>query len=451
MKLRKPIWTEGLFITQHHLQQQDRYHESFTAHWFRSTLAYDFGLTELAVDERALEAGQFRVRQVAGILPNGLPFVCGERFQDGPPPRAVDTAFTPQMKSLAIHLGLPHETDNAANVDLEGSPMALTRLIADQTRTVDVNSGTNEHQVTCARPNLKVLIGNEAREAYDSIQIAELVRNPTGALVLRDTFVPPVFKIGASPFLMAGFRRVLTSMATRQRGLADSRRRRTAAVVDFAASDAAKFWMLNALNEAIPEVAHLLDQGTMHPDQAYIVLGRLIGRLCTFAVDGDPTTIPKFNYLNLGGTFEPMFVRALNLLDTIIAERYVQIPLQRREDGMHLGQIQDPTVLRYEFYLGVSGSMPEGEMRDVVPRLSKIASWQQISALLNGAVNGARLQLEFHPPGALPLRPGLVLFKVQKTPEYWSDIQGTGTIAIYHPPSPGATEFSLYAVDPQNL
>jgi predicted component of type VI protein secretion system len=24
----KPIWTEGLLISQHHFQQQDRYHES---------------------------------------------------------------------------------------------------------------------------------------------------------------------------------------------------------------------------------------------------------------------------------------------------------------------------------------------------------------------------------------------------------------------------------------
>ena len=49
------------------------------------------------------------------------------------------------------------------------------------------------------------------------------------------------------------------------------------------------------------------------------------------------------------------------------------------------------------------------------------------------------------------MRPGVSFFRVQNTPEYWPDIQGTGTIAIYHPLPKEAVELSLYAVDPENL
>ncbi|MGC4068825.1 MAG: type VI secretion system baseplate subunit TssK [Polyangiaceae bacterium] len=79
----------------------------------------------------------------------------------------------------------------------------------------------------------------------------------------------------------------------------------------------------------------------------------------------------------------------------------------------------------------------------------KIASWSQIGPLLSSAVNGVRLELEYRPPGALPVKPGVVFFRVQRTPDFWPDIQGTGTIALYHPLGAGV-ELALYAVDAQS-
>jgi type VI secretion system protein ImpJ len=195
----------------------------------------------------------------------------------------------------------------------------------------------------------------------------------------------------------------------------------------------------------------VVDQGTTNAEDAYLILAQLIGQLCTFAVDGDPTTIPKFNYLELGDVFEPMFTRAHKLLEAVIAERYVQIPLQKREDGMYLGKIEDPQILRYEFFLAAQGSLPEAQVRERLPKLSKIASWNHIAGILGSAVNGAKLDLEYRPPGALPIKPGVIFFKVIRTPEFWADIAGTGTIAIYQPMEPSAMNLSLYAVDPQNL
>ena len=69
----------------------------------------------------------------------------------------------------------------------------------------------------------------------------------------------------------------------------------------------------------------------------------------------------------------------------------------------------------------------------------------------NAATNGAKLDLEYRPPGALPIKPGVIFFKVVRTPEYWNDIAGTGTIAIYQPIDPQGVTLHLYAVDPTNL
>lgn len=449
---RKLVWTEGLFVTQHHFQQLDRYHEQLLQDRMAAAIPFEWGVNELEIDERALASGQVKVNRLDAVLPDGTPIRVADGTDDAVPVRAIEGAFTPQMRSLEVFVALQGTQDNQANVDLEGKPAAITRYVRQQANVFDLNNGAQESPIGWARNNLRILFGEERREAFDAIRVAELVRAGTGAVVLKETHVPPCFQIRASPFLAKGFRSLLGAMTARQRTLAENRRMRTAAAIDFAASDAAKFWLLNALNTSIPVFAHLVDQGTATPEAAYLELAQLIGTLCTFAVDGDPTTIPKFNYMSLGdGVFAPMFELAMKLLNAVILERYVQIPLQKREDGMYLGKMEDPKVLRYEFFLAAQGHVPEQQVRDRLPKLLKIASWGQIGAILNSAINGARIELDYRPPGALPIKPGMTFFKVQRTPEFWGDIAGTGTIALYQPVDPNSLNLTLYAVDPQNL
>jgi type VI secretion system protein ImpJ len=450
MEPRKPVWTEGLFVTQHHFQQLDRYHEQLLDERFRAVMPLSWGIQAIEIDERALASGQLKLRELTAILPDGTPVRCSDSDGDAPPPRNIEGLFPPHLERLPVSIGIAHAKENGPNVIPEATGMHAVRFHEHTMRTTDFNLGSNEQDIAWARPVLRILVGDEAREAFDAVQVTELSRNATGGIVACDNYVPPVLQIRAAPFLMDRFRRILSAMTSRQRSLMRSRKQRTAAAIEFQASDAAKFWLLDSLNESIPVMAHLADHGTTHPEQAYLSLAQLIGRLCTLAVDGDPTTIPKFNYLRLGDTFEPMFARALTLIDAVIAERYTEIPLQRRDDGMHLGQIQDASLLRQDWFLAASGGTSEADLRDRLPKLSKVASWNQIGPLLNSALNGLRLELEYRPPGALPIKPGVVFFRVQRTTDFWPDIQGTGSVALYHPLG-NNIELSLYAVDPQSL
>jgi type VI secretion system protein ImpJ len=453
MRAKKLVWTEGLFISQHHLQQLDRYHEQLVHDRLSSSYPYSWGITEIEVDERALATGAFRLARLSGILPDGTPVLLGDGLDDAIPPRSIEAALSPQVKTLDVYVGLTQETDTATNCDLDARPGTLARYVREQGQVVDYNLGVGEQPMQFAKRNLRVFFGEERKDALDMFRVAQLTRSPAGAIILRDGFVPPALRVGASPFLMNGFTRLLEAMTAKQRSLAETRRHRTAAAVEFQASDAAKFWLLNALNLTIPPFAHIVDDGMVHPERAYLALGQLIGLLCTFAVQGDPTTIPKFNYLDLGECFGPMFQRAYTLLDAVIAEKYVEVPLQKREDGMYLGQLEDRTILRFEFFVAAraSGGVPESHVRERLPRLSKVASWNHINSILNSAVPGAKLELEYRPPGALPVRGNVVYFKLTKTPEFWNDISGTGTIAIYNPIEPDLIDLSLYAVDPANL
>lgn len=445
---RKLVWNEGLFITQHHFQQLDRYHEANLNERLRAVVPFDWGIADLEIDERALSAGQFKINRLLAVLPDGSALSLGEAG-DSLPARAIEASLGANGRTFEVYVALAQENEGQPNIELENKPGAHSRWTRVQQAVPDLNTGAGEQQVGFARPNVRILFGDERRDGFDVIRVAELARDATGAVVIKDGFIAPVLRVRSSPVLVNGLRRILAAMTTRQRALAEMRRQRNAAAVDFQASDAAKFLLLNTINQLIPVITHIVDRGTAAPEDAYLALAQLIGQLCTFTVNEDPTTIPRFNYLDLGGTFAPMFERAIAMLSTAISERYTQIALQRRDDGMYLGRIEDRDLLRQDFYLAVSGTMPEAHVRERLPRLLKVASWNHISGIMSSAVNGTRVEVDYRPPGALPLKPGITFLKLQRNGDFWNDIVSSSTIAVYQPVEPTSVEFALYAVEAQ--
>jgi type VI secretion system protein ImpJ len=444
---RKPVWTEGLFMTPQHLQQSDQYHEALLHARLHAALSYDWGITGVQFDDRALSAGQLKLVKCHGIFPDGTPFFVGDRGEDAIEARPLEGSFPAALESLDVFLAVPNPRETAANMALDPQKVSpAVRFVAAQATVPDLNTGRNDTAVSWARPNLRLVFGTEARDAYQTIRIAQLVRDRTGAIVPKPAYIPPILHVGASDRIMQGLRRVLSALIGKQKSLAEGRRLRTAASVDFQASDTAKFWMLHTMNSYIPAVSHLCDHGNAHPEQVFVTLASLIGELCTFSPDGDPTAIPKFNYLELGDVFEPIFDRLIAMITGVLAESYLIVPLEKREDGMYLGKFEDPKLPRtHELFLEAKGT-DEATLRERLPRLLKMASWSQIGYILNAAIPGVRVNIEYRPPGAIPIKPGLVYLRVDQAGDYWNDILGSGTIAIYQPIDPHKVDLRLIAV-----
>jgi type VI secretion system protein ImpJ len=444
---RKPIWTEGLFMTPQHLQQSDLYHEAMLHTRVHALAKYDWGITDVQFDERGLSAGQLKVVKCHGIFPDGTPFLIGDQGEDVVEARAIEGNFPAAIEALDVLLAVPQVREAQANTAMDPAKVGpAIRFVAQQTTVPDINTGRNEQSVTWLRGNMRLLFGTEPRDAYQTIRIAQLVRDRTGAIVLKENFCPSLLRIGGSKWIMSNMRRVLSAMVGKQKALAEGRRMRTAASVDFQASDTAKFWMLHTMNSFIPTVSHMTDHGDAHPEDLFITLASVIGELCTFSPDGDPTGLPKFNYLELTETLEPLFNQALDMIGRVLAENYIIVPLEKREDGMYLGKFDDPTVPRkHEFYLECSGS-DEGTLREKLPKLLKVASWTQIGYILNAAIPGVKCEVEYRPPGAIPVKPGLIYLRVEMNGDYWNDVLSSGTIAMYQPIDPQKVSIRLIGV-----
>ena len=143
----------------------------------------------------------------------------------------------------------------------------------------DVNSGASAEELEWARPNLRLFLGNERRDGYGVVRVAELIRQASGRAIIRDNHVPPVLHLEASAFLQSGLNRVLTVASSRQKDLAAERGQRVPGNVEFHATNAQTFWLLHTLNGVIPVLAHLMETPRAHPEELYLVLAGLVGQL----------------------------------------------------------------------------------------------------------------------------------------------------------------------------
>lgn len=440
---RKPIWTEGLLVSQHHFQQQDQYVEGLINDRVRAVSHYDWGVSELKIDERGFAANQFRLQRLRAIWPDGVSVACGEGT-DNPLPEPRDLPTEGQRIEVFVALAT---TQDAAHVSLDGS--GVRRYARDLHTVVDSNTGSAAQEIEWARPNLRILFGHERRDGFVTLRLAELVRQDNGRFVLLDTRVPSVLNLAAAPFLENGVRRVLSNVVARRGQLHGDRRGRQNAGVELHGSEVRRFLLLQTLSAAVPELNHLLDTARAHPEEAYLALVRLAGSLSCFAAEAEPLELPKFNYLELGETFETLFAIILRLVSGGTERAYTEIALEHRPDGMFIGRIVDPKLLGHEFFVAVKANMSEALVRERAPGVLKLAGWNHIYDVVKHARTGVKVAVEWSPSGALPLKPGLCFFRVAREGQYWEDIAKSATVALYLP-SDGdwaGAELALYAAD----
>lgn len=442
------VWSEGLLMSPQHMQQMDLYHERLIGSRLDALEPLNWGVMKADIDRRALESGQVRLQELRCVMPDGLVIRCESGDPELPPSRPVEGHFPHTQSVLEVYVGVPRERDGVANY-AEERQGARTRFVIATKNVPDLTGEGSALEIGFAQRNLHILFGDEPKDDFDTIKLAEVTRDASGSLAVNEPYIPPILQIEASPFIVAGMRRVLRLMATRRRSLAEAQRERGDATVEYNAGDITRFLLLNAVNTYLPVMTHLVDMPEVPPRTAYIWMVTLAGQLATFSSEFDPASLPKFNYTDLRSTFEPLFARITDLLQATVKEHYVSMTLDGREDGMYLGQLTDDRIIGCSQYLiGIRSSVNEKEVANTLPRLSKMASWGDINSILSAATPGAAVEVTYRPPPEIPVKAGVVYFNVSIDNNYWRNIATDRQVAVYlpRPFDPATTKIELMGI-----
>ncbi|MDQ3034191.1 MAG: type VI secretion system baseplate subunit TssK [Myxococcota bacterium] len=441
----KVLWTEGLLMAPQHLQQSDRYHEALVSQRLAAVSSHPWGVVRCDLDRRALADGTVRLDAFAGVLPDGGVLQIDGDHPEAPPSRPVE-GLGPERPVLEVFLALPREREGLAQLGARARYTAHARRMPDAF-TLDGEAA----EVELALRNVRFVFGHEPREDLEAIKVAEIRRESQGSYVLDETFVPPCLRIGASPALSAKLERLLGLMHTRRRALLDARRERDAQTVEADATDITRFLLLHGLSQALPALTHLAQSGDRSPRELYLRLLDLLGSLSTFSIDAS-LDAPEFEHLDLRATFQPLFTRLEQLLGNTHRESCLVLELEGRGDGLHLAQIDDRIARCDRFLLAVRTSVPAKDAAGLVPSLGKVASWQQVTQVVNAAMPGAKLEVSHRPPPEVPVKSGEIYFSIDARGPYWAEITRERAIAVFLPRPFEAqdTRVSLLALPSRN-
>ncbi len=415
-----------------HLQQQDLYHERLLGSRLDALEPLNWGVVRIEIDAQALAANQIQLNRFFGVMPDGLVLNLEPGHPELPPSRPIEAHFPAGQSALELFLAIPRERENASNL----APAAddSYRFSVEKRSVRDLTGGDQDAEVAFAKRTVLVRFGDESRDDFTSMKIAELVRDDTGGLLVSEPYIPPCLRIDASPFIIAGLKRLYGLMTNRHKALSEARRQSSKSTVEFAAPDVTRFLLLATINGFMPVIKHMIELGDLGPRAAYLALCQLAGQLSTFSVDADPTGIPRFSHTDLRSTFETLFARLVYLLQATVEEHCITLPLQPRADGVHLARFEELPLQECDaFLIAVRGKLPEQQIATQLPRLCKIASWAEINDILDAATPGAAVEVTYRPPPEVPVKAGLVYFTISTDNAYWRNVIQSRSVAVFLP------------------
>src|SRR5450830_1043321 len=401
------VWSEGMFIGTQHFQQHDRYLENLIDARSRPLSAGAWGFSELLIDQGLLAQGKLAIVSARGLLPDGTPFNIPQDDL-APSPLNIDD----NLRDGLVYLALPLKRAGARDTVDEGEDLGAARYVSQVREVRDDNAPfENRAPVAVGSRALRLLTAQDGISDYAAIGVVRIKeKRADRALVLDDTYIPPVLDVAASKPLSAFRSELLGLLHQRGEALAG----RVVASGAGGASEIADFMLLQLVNRAQPLIQHLSQLSPLHPERLFSELVSLAGEFATFSTAGRrPQEYPQYQHDDLALSFAPVMQALREALSMLIDSKATPIPIVEKAYGIHVAMLADKT-LRARF----------GQQ-------SKVGSVEHIRDLVNLQLPGIGLLPLPVAPRQLPYHAGSTYYELDRGSEHWQQLSNSGGFAFH--------------------
>ncbi|MDD1977001.1 type VI secretion system baseplate subunit TssK [Pseudomonas tussilaginis] len=443
-KQSRVMWSEGMFLLPQHFQYQDEFHQHQLAEATLRSTPFNWGVQALQVDEDALANGTLQLKRLKLVFPDGSLF---DAPQHDPLPAARDLKDLLKGNDLKVYAALKLPEPFGLNYVEDGQEQKSARRFRKQFDTLpDLNEGDLENEITSLRLNVVMLVDGDNLDGYSYCPIARLSRNNMGGFNLDPHFVHPTLHLGSHDTLVGMGKRLLGALHAKSKALSGRRRERADQIAEFGSSDVTLFWLLNTVNRAYPQLAHLLAHPRLHPERLYLFLADLAGGLLTFTLDTQLHDLPEYDHHDPAASLVKLDEMIRVMLDNVVPNQCIVIKLNQTKPSYWQGQLQDPRLAEADFYISVHADMPGASLLELVPRAFKVGSPEDIEVVVNSAMPGVTLNHSTRLPNAIPVRLDNQYFAIEPHGLVYERMMNAQTICFYAPSAFTNLKLELMAV-----
>ncbi|WP_241302377.1 type VI secretion system baseplate subunit TssK [Burkholderia stabilis] len=447
MRIEKPLWHEGLILTQQHFQQQDRW-SGFALQQLASAIAVSpWGTLNVDVDEEALASGRLKLTRLRLRFPDGTP-VDTTVADTLPPARDLIGEISADIQTVDVLAALALPDANGSNCRFDETALARPRrAYREFVKVTDLN-GTGETEIAAERHAVRLLYGHEPHADDTVCAIARLTRTTSGQFQIDRRYVPPCLSLSGHALHIERIRRLADILTAKSALLGTRRSERIEQVAEYGIADVQLFWLLHCIHQAWPQLRFLASHPTQPTDRLYQVLAQLAGSLTTFSTRVLLTDIPPYDHAGAHDVFAALESLIRELLDAIIPSRVVLIGLSRTTPTTWVGQFRDERLVEdaADWYLSVNAPLPAFELVEQFARLCKIGAPDDVEHIVNSAVAGIPLKAVQRVPGAIPVRLDNHYFALDARDAAHARMLAARACQIYLPASIPDASIELYAV-----
>lgn len=422
----KVVWSEGMFLQPHHLQQHDRYLQTLIQDRAAPLSPAPWGFSELQFDDQALALGKIALRSCRAVMPDGTPVLLPAN-DDLPEPLDIPQDLRDERIVLAVALRRP----DVAETEGVGADQNFARYRLAELDVKDSNANADTSTLMqVGRLKLRLAVESEVANAYSILGVAHVVeRRADNQVVLDPDFMPPGLDYKSSPRLGAFVDELLGLLHQRAEALANRMSQGGTSGV----AEISDFLMLQLLNRAEPLFAHLAQINGLHTEALFRECVQLAGELATFShATKRAPKYPIYRHDRLKESFMPLISELRQSLSTVLDTSAIPIPLEERKFGVRVAVLADKQLLgKASFVLAVNAQLPAETIRTGFPPQIKIGPIEKIRDLVNLQLPGIGLRPLPVAPRQLPFHAGFTYFELDQSNELWSELSRSAGFAMH--------------------
>lgn len=420
------IWNEGLFIKPQHFQQQQRYFEYHIDERISSVSGYLYGVSELSLNPEYLSFGRIAIERAVGIMPDGTVFRIP---QEDVLPDALEIADASLANQL-VYLAVPLRSESLMEINWP-EERGTGRYLSNRLEVRDVHTVRGDTTTLDVSPvRMQLMLEKEDRSSYASIAIARILeKRPDGSVVLDPDFIPCHLNVASNAALHRFINEISGLMRERAKNIAQ----RISSPSQGGVADVSDFMLLQALNRLQPQMQHLAELRSLHPERLFECLSCVCGELATFTDESRlPPSIPSYNHEMPTHSFGPLIRNLRQSLSIVLEPRAVSIQLDKRKYGLMVAPIHDPQLVESaEFIIAVKARMPLDELRRLFTQQTKVSSVEKIRELISLQLPGIPITPLPVAPRQLPYHAGYTYYQLDKTSSAWSMLGRSSGFAFH--------------------
>ncbi|HEU4517984.1 MAG TPA: type VI secretion system baseplate subunit TssK [Microvirga sp.] len=435
----KLVWSEGLFLRPHHLQQSDRYLENLIESRVRHVTPYPWGFSALEIDRDLAQQSKFGLRRATGIMPDGTPFDL-PATSPLPPPIEVPETAAKHLAWIMLPIGAPNtrEVEDAA-AESASRYVPATEMLIDSTSPLRI-----EEEIDVAHPRLSFELRKTAKPGYVGLSVARVLEVRDRTIVFDEKFAPPLLTCAAHPVVDGWIDRVIGWMDNKVEELA----RYAADPTAGGGLQSADYFVLQLLNRHIPVLKHFRRSRYVHPERLFEELLRIAGELATFATpERRARAYPAYDHDDLEEVFMPVVRDIQDFLSAQMGRRAIRLEIIERAPNAFVSTIRDRTLFRNAtLVLEVAARRPLTEIQSQFPHLFKVGPNTKMNEIVHAHLPGVNLIHLPTPPPQIRAITDHVYFYLDRTSPLWPEFSTASSLGMHFSGDWPELQLELWAV-----